>query len=75
MRGENTEKLRRLLDARGIRHIDNSLVTTWGYWSDTHTADETVDGLLTVSRLTPEQAIAATVDYDRCEGASRLEGK
>ena len=64
-----TERLRELLDARGVQVVDNVFGITWDYYSDPHTATDSLDGTRTliVSGLTPEQAIAATLGAGECE--------
>ena len=65
-----TERLREMLDERGVAHSDHYLSTTWrdGH-GILHLAGEPMaDGSLVVDMLTPEQAIAATLaddDYER----------
>ena len=56
-----TEKLRRMLDERGEDYMRNDFGITWSYYSDPHTATESMDGTLIVTGFTPEQAIAATL--------------
>lgn len=56
-----TERLREMLDERGEGHYDDRYGTTWSYYTDPHTAEESMDGTLIVTGLTPEQAIAATL--------------
>lgn len=58
-----TERLREMLDERGVAHSDHYLSTTWrdGH-GILHLAGEPMaDGSLVVDMLTPEQAIAATL--------------
>ncbi|MBR2684415.1 MAG: hypothetical protein IKE22_14260 [Atopobiaceae bacterium] len=60
-------ELCRLLDERGepyIRHGDD--MVTWRYYTDPHSAIETLDGTLQVTGLTPEQAIAVTLGAGTC---------
>ena len=62
-----TERLREMLDERGVAHSDHYLSTTWrdGH-GILHLAGEPMaDGLLVVDMLTPEQAIAATLGNSR----------
>lgn len=68
-----TERLRALLDERGVEHIDPAEWLT--YWHDTDghvwSAMEMSTGLLSVSTagvgsLTPEQAVAATLGPETC---------
>lgn len=56
-----TEELRAILDERGESYVENDFGITWRYYSDPHTATESMDGTLIVTGLTPEQAIAATL--------------
>ena len=56
-----TDELCRLLDERGADYIENDFGITWSYYSDPHTATESMDGTLIVTGLTPAQAIAATL--------------
>ena len=61
-----TERLREMLDERGVAHSDHYLSTTWrdGH-GILHLAGEPMaDGSLVVDMLTPEQAIAATLGSD-----------
>lgn len=64
MRGQmtSTDELCRLLDEREesyIRHSDG--MVTWRYYTDPHSAIETLDGTMQVTGITPAQAIAATL--------------
>lgn len=64
-----TERLREMLDERGVAHNDHYLSTTWrdGH-GILHLAGEPMaDGSLVVDMLTPEQAIAATLGNSRAE--------
>lgn len=56
-----TELLCKLLEERGEDYTRNDFGITWSYYSDPHTATESMDGTLIVTGLTPEQAIAATL--------------
>lgn len=56
-----TELLCKLLDERGVDYTRNDFGITWNYYSDPHTATESMDGTLIVTGLTPEQAIATTL--------------
>jgi len=56
-----TDELRRLLDERGEDYVSDQHSVTWAYYTDPHTATESMDGTLIVTGLTPEQAIAATL--------------
>ena len=62
-----TERLRAMLDERGIEYIENDFGITWSYYNDPHTATESMDGTLIVTGLTPEQAIEATLGRGECE--------
>ena len=71
-----TERLRALLDERGVEHFDGTESTLWGYESYDddrgvyrYAADETSSGYMQVRllRVTPEQAIAATLGRGTCE--------
>lgn len=61
-----TDELRRMLDERGVEYVPNMFGITWGYYSDAHTAAESMEGTLIVTGLTPEQAIAATLGVGTC---------
>lgn len=61
-----TERLRELLDERGESYVENDFGITWSYYSDPHTATESIDGTLQVTGLTPEQAVAATLGTGTC---------
>lgn len=68
-----TDKLRHLLDERGVAHSDHYLSTTWrdGH-GILHLAGEPMaDGSLVVDMLTPEQAVAATLN-GRAERTCRV---
>lgn len=69
------DELCRLLDERGepyIRHGDD--MVTWRYYTDPHSAIDTLDGTLQVTGLTPEQAIAATLGAGTIDkAAERIE--
>lgn len=67
-----TEELRRLLDKRGISHIDNEFGTTWLYYTNPHTADESLDGTLIVTGLTAKQAIEATLGRETCRNGGEV---
>ena len=56
-----TDELLRLLDERGEDYVSDQHSVTWAYYTDPHTATESMDGTLIVTGLTPEQAIAATL--------------
>ena len=61
-----TERLRAMLDERGVEYIENDFGITWSYYNDPHTATESMDGTLIVTGLTPEQAIDATLGRGEC---------
>lgn len=56
-----TDELRRMLDERGVEHQDHYFSMSWIAGGTLHMASEQLDGTLVVDRLTPEQAIAATL--------------
>ena len=65
-----TERLRALLDERGVEHFDGCESTLWGYERTSestgtyrYSADEISDGFVNVwlHHLTPEQAVVATL--------------
>lgn len=71
-----TDELRKLLDERGVEHYDGTERTLWGYertGEDTgiyrFAASELSGGHLQFDmfRVTPEQAIAATLGRGECE--------
>ena len=68
-----TEELQRLLDERDEDYVSDQHSVTWAYYTDPHTATESMDGTLIVTGLTPEQAIAATLGCDN-RVAERLRG-
>ena len=62
-----TDELRRLLDERGVKHIDDNLSTSWlsGGWL--WSAYENVaDDTLMLSPFFPEQAVEATLGRGEC---------
>ena len=70
-----TERLRALLDERGVEHYDGTESTLWGYEDYNEftgiyrfSADETSDGHMQVRlwHATPEQAVAATLGPGTC---------
>ena len=61
-----TERIRAMLDERGVEYIENDFGITWSYYNDPHTATESMDGTLIVTGLTPEQAIEATLGRGKC---------
>ena len=63
-----TELLRKLLDECGISHIDDGFCTTFDYYTDPHTATESMDGTtLILAGLTPEQVVAVTHGARECK--------
>lgn len=56
-----TERLCELLDERGEAYFENDFGVTWRYYTDPHTACESMDGTLQITGVTPEQAIEATL--------------
>lgn len=65
-----TELLCKLLEERGVSCPTHYLHVSWRVGSKLYDAVDNLDGTLTVSSLTPEQAIAATVGSDA--SAARL---
>lgn len=61
MTDDRTTELMKLLDERGEHYVHDGNCVTWSYYSDPHTATESMDGTLIVTGLTPEQAISATL--------------
>ena len=70
-----TERLRALLDERGVEHFDATECTLWGYEQTSDStgryrcaADEVGEGFMTLRmhHLTPEQAVAATLGPGTC---------
>ena len=61
-----TEKLRALLDERGVRHTDFCNVTTWKDSCGRKVNGYELNGGINL-RLTPGQAIAATLGKGECE--------
>lgn len=63
-----TDRLRAMLDERGVEwRSDSENVTFWNTDADVAVASQGYDGMLWVSaRLTPEQAIAATLGAGTC---------
>lgn len=62
-----TIKLRKLLNELNINYQIHHLYTSWYVGSKLYYAVDNFDGTLTVSNLTPEQAIAATLGGEECE--------
>ena len=62
-----TERLRALLDDYGVPWSGDDTMTEWGY-EEPHAAIEDIVGTLQVTGLTPEMAIAATLD-ETCHDA------
>lgn len=76
-----TERLREMLDARGVDYEANRIDFDDGYsniyteWGDDDNASyiEYVDGtVLRIFGCTPEQAVAATLGSGECENTSKL---
>lgn len=67
-----TNELRQLLDERGVEHDDHYFSTSWIAGGTLHIASEQLDGTLVVDKLTPEQAIAATLGERTCHNKSRF---
>ena len=74
-----TERLRAMLDERGVEHFDGTETTLWGYEPTGESmgayrfaADETSGGRMQVRmfNLTPEQAIEATLGRGTCRNIS-----
>ena len=62
-----TDKLRRLLDERGIKHSDHYLYTSLRDANGVlHLASEQIDKTLILDCLTPEQAVAAISGERTC---------
>ena len=77
-----TERLRAMLDERGVEHFDGTETTLWGYEPTGEStgvyrfaADETSGGRMQVRmfNLAPEQAIEATLGRGECKDIGRLE--
>lgn len=76
-----TERLRALLDKRGVKHYDGTECTYWGYTvlarSDgsfpiyRFSATEVTDGVsVRLLRVSPEQAVEATLGRGTCRNIS-----
>lgn len=70
-----TERLRAMLDERGVEHFDGTETTLWGYeptgdstGAYRFAADETSGGCMQVRmfNISPEQAIEATLGRGEC---------
>lgn len=61
------DELGEMLADRCEEFFMNDFGVNWRYYSDPHTATESMDGTLIVTGLTPEQAIAATLGVGTCE--------
>lgn len=61
-----TEKLCNLLEERGVNCQTNYLHVSWRVGPKLYDAIDNFNGTLTVDNLTPEQAIAATLDSGTC---------
>lgn len=77
-----TDRLRRLLDERGVKHYDGTECTYWGYTvlarSDgsfpiyRFSATEVTDGVsVHLLRVSPEQAVEATLGRGTCKVVSK----
>lgn len=55
------ERLCVMLHEQGVDHVRNDFGVTWDYYGSPHAADESMDGTLIVTGLTPEQVMAATL--------------
>ena len=53
--------LKSMLDSRGEHYVENDFGVTWRYYSNPHTATESMDGTLIVTGMTARQAIDATI--------------
>lgn len=66
-----TEELRRMLDERGVEHIDFGGMTEWtdggGRMCRAYTRNEPTCVDIAMLAVTPEQAIAATLGGGECE--------
>lgn len=60
------DELGEMLADRCEEFFVNDFGVNWRYYSDPHTATESMDGTLIVTGLTPEQAIAATLGPKVC---------
>lgn len=74
-----TERLRALLDERGVEHFDGTECTLWGYeprgacrGAYRFSADETSGGAmqLIMYRVTPKQAVEATLGRKTCRNVT-----
>ena len=72
MTDNRTTELCKLLDECGEHYVHDGCCVTWSYYSDPHTATESMDGTLIVTGLTPEQAIAATLGSEREKALEEL---
>lgn len=61
-----TDTLCAMLADRCEEFFVNDFGVNWRYYSDPHTATESMDGTLIVTGLTPAQAIAATLGAGVC---------
>ena len=65
------DELSEMLAGRCEEFFVNDFDVNWRYYSDPHTATESMDGTLIVTGLTPEQAVNATLGtgtcYDVCD--------
>ena len=56
-----TEELRKLLEERGMSCQTHYLNVSWRVGPKLYVATDILDGTLTITNLTPEQAVAATL--------------
>lgn len=61
------DELRRLLVERGVEYRSYYLNTSWYVGMKLYMATDDKNGTLTMDNLTPEQAIAATLESGTCE--------
>ena len=66
------KRLVELLDERNEHYVVNDLGVTWSYYSDPHTATESMDGTLIVTGLTPEQVVEATLGRIKTPAVERV---
>lgn len=60
-----TYELRKMLDERGVKYSGHYFNTSWIVNGELYVATENTDKTLTLSFLTPEQAIAVTLGNER----------
>ena len=63
----SVDELCEMLADRHEEFFVNDFGVNWRYYSDPHTADESMDGTLIVTGLTPAQAVIATLGTGTCE--------